>query len=966
MVAKREEDSQLEPLVEHILEALDQEAVPEGDAPTGQGLEGEADQELIEAAMAYRAAESALSAQTQVPSAFPPGTVLGDFAIEALLGAGGFGAVYRARQRSLGNREVALKVLPRTGRSREYEDRFRAEALAASSLHHPHLAEVYGFGAQDDYLYYAMRLVEGPTLREVLRRIAGQPDVLSASETRRRIVGRIAEVASALALVHDRGFAHRDVKPGNIMLTMDDPDAFPDCPAVLVDFGLVRPVDSKVRTRPGSRSGTPAYASPELLLGQPVDARSDVFSLGVTLHDLLSGREPQNRDQASAGLEPLRQLAPDIDRDLSAVVGMAADPDAGWRYRDARALHADLESWLAGAPVRARGLRPIERAWRWVRRHPRHVLRGAGLAAALLLVVTGTSWLGAKAARAAEARKAYHQASLLELGDALSAVPSLLAAPLLQEPHLVELHRQLGQEGGSDHPVVRIRELLVSGDMRGALRAAGDHLAEHGFSDAPAELLVEFLRQPLLSQGARPAELRNLAIAEVTTLFHKRPNAKRRDVIHSRPLRAAILGLWIQQQNGLTRIEQLRLLTALSGCGTSEEVGLVLQWVQGQAAACEEQRLGLSCAARIVWRAQACGEALEIRNQAWWPDFASYSRSLWEGHAVGRRPLREPLVRALTELSEALLFSQRRTGERSALQELLPRAYMQAMGAGPKPWSPVGEAPILLAAANDNELVDHMLLPWLDSVLERPESPCEPFNDWTWGRLTGALGRRSLAERVRKTLVLHRGEQAGEEFDNGHTAGRRAVAGMYPSDVAQRWPALVAGSTPRECPVTRRDEPPVEDLASTAIRVAEAQWIFGRNPIWLDGFAEAVRIRNASYGRTDHSYTSIHLRSPEASVIDLDLAVTTPLTAELLLGIVLQRETHRYLPFEGVAYLQIDVDGYQLSGGLHVGRSVLHTIRIEVPPELLTLGDHRINLRLGGQSTGSLRVFKVWLEPAGE
>ncbi|MEW6074588.1 MAG: serine/threonine-protein kinase [Planctomycetota bacterium] len=309
-----------------------------------------------------------------------PGERIGDFVLEEVLGEGGMGVVHRARQVSLGDRAVALKLLPLGGQTAARRERFRKEARAASSLSHPHLAAVHAFGEEGDLLYYAMRLVEGPTLHAVLERLAVREGAADAVRLRRLVVERIAEVADALALAHARGLVHRDVKPSNILLdgqgsTLEE---LLNRPAVLVDFGLAHETNGDWRTYSLVAGLTPAYASPEQRRGESVDSRSDVFALGATLHDLLAARPPDQRKPAATGLEPLREVVPGIDRDLAAIVAKAADPDPRWRYAGVGELRDDLRAWMEGRPVAARRLHPIEGAWRAIRRNPARAARRGG------------------------------------------------------------------------------------------------------------------------------------------------------------------------------------------------------------------------------------------------------------------------------------------------------------------------------------------------------------------------------------------------------------------------------------------------------------------------------------------------------------------------------------------------------------------------------------------------------------
>lgn len=325
-----------------------------------------------------------------------PETRLGDFVIEAEIGRGSMGTVYRARQCSLGGRLVALKVLPQVlvDRDPRFTARFRREALLASRIHHPHVAEVFDFDASGTAQWLAMRLVTGPTLHAELVRMASAPDVARRRDRPahvRRCAELARDMADALAAIHAQGLVHRDVKPANIMLRRDGPEPPADLAgqAILVDFGLLRPAGDGVLTGTRTLLLTPAYASPEARLGDPLDGRADVFSLGAAIHDLLALLPPDARPPASAGLPDIRHFNSAVDERLAAVLATATQRRAEHRYADGAALRDDLDRYLRGDPVKALPSTGIARFRLWARRNPRRAIRiGLTLIASIALVVT--------------------------------------------------------------------------------------------------------------------------------------------------------------------------------------------------------------------------------------------------------------------------------------------------------------------------------------------------------------------------------------------------------------------------------------------------------------------------------------------------------------------------------------------------------------------------------------------------
>jgi tetratricopeptide (TPR) repeat protein/serine/threonine protein kinase len=386
---------------------------------------------------------------------------LGDFLLVRELGRGGMGVVYEAVQRSL-NRRVALKVLPLAAAldARQLQ-RFKNEALAAASLHHEHIVPVYGVGCERGVHYYAMQLIEGHSLAAVLHALRNptQPDasVSTAASTAQaalstqrsssrtaafyRAAARLGvEAAEALDHAHQLGVVHRDIKPANLLL---------DTAGKLwvTDFGLARLGSDAGLTLTGDLLGTLRYMSPEQALAKRVviDHRTDVYSLGATLYEVLtlrpavagSDRQELLRQIAFEEPTPPRRLEKTIPAELETVVLKALEKNPADRYATAKELADDLRRFLADEPVRARRPSLVQQARKWGRRH-----RAAVWSAALItLILTAClGWvLGDRQARRVEAERGVEEAlvvaeTCLPLGN--SHNPELIAAARKAEAQL--------------------------------------------------------------------------------------------------------------------------------------------------------------------------------------------------------------------------------------------------------------------------------------------------------------------------------------------------------------------------------------------------------------------------------------------------------------------------------------------------------------------------------------------------
>ena len=261
------------------------------------------------------------------------GQILGGrYQIQSLIGQGGMASVYRAYDPNL-RRAVAIKVIhPHLSNNPEFFRRFEEEATAVAHLRHPNIVQMYDFNHDGDLYYMVMEFVMGETLQSRLKRLNDSKRRLSVKE----VITFSAEICDAAFYAHQRGMIHRDIKPANIMLDVNGR-------AILMDFGIARMVGASQHTATGAVLGTAMYMSPEQIQGIQTDARADIYSIGVTLFEMLSGKPPFEADSAMTlmmmhlndPVPDLLEMHPDTPPELIAITHKALAKNRDARYQSA-------------------------------------------------------------------------------------------------------------------------------------------------------------------------------------------------------------------------------------------------------------------------------------------------------------------------------------------------------------------------------------------------------------------------------------------------------------------------------------------------------------------------------------------------------------------------------------------------------------------------------------------------------
>ena len=464
---------------------------------------------------------AAAARRGRLPSGGDPLPRIPGYEMEAVLGRGGVGVVYKARHLKL-NRHIALKMLLSGAYADPHElARFTREAEAVASLRHAHIVQVYDIGELDGMPYFTMEYIEGGSLAQ---KLAGVPQPAACAAP------LMETLAAAVHVAHQGGIVHRDLKPSNILLLADGTPK-------ITDFGLARRmVGEAAVTQSGAHVGTPSYMAPEQALGNmnAIGPATDIYGLGAILYEMLTGRPPFRAETAS---ETERQLISEdpvspsrlnrkVPRDLETICLKCLSKDPLRRYSSAAALADDLRRFRQGMPIQARPMGWGARVLRWSRRNPAAAALVV-MALSLVGVAVGTGfWVQRQHAdaRAAEARQTQaveaslaHADELRKLGHWPEARAALYGAPnLLENSAPAELRGRLRRARADADMVLRLEDVRLRLSEGTSIQGRASPTADRLYAEAFGSCGIT----PMTSQtDAAAALVRGSDIRDILLVF---------------------------------------------------------------------------------------------------------------------------------------------------------------------------------------------------------------------------------------------------------------------------------------------------------------------------------------------------------------------------------------------------------------------------------------------------------------
>lgn len=870
-----------------------------------------------------------------------PGERIGAYEAGQFHAAGGSSQVYVAHRTDGTGGAVALKVMA-WRQSSSMHARFLREAAIARQVVHPNLARILESGEDDrrGLLYHAMVFVPGNSLGRLLEHFAAagqRPD----PHQRRLLVQRFRDAAAALSALHARGIVHRDVKPQNLVLEgADDGDL--ERPLVLVDLGLAREQQMSGLPHSTVQVSWP-YAAPEILLGWQATPRSDVFSLGVTMHDLFAGRRPHERGRShTAGLEPMRELLPQIDPDLAAIVDEACQSDAKLRYHDAGALVADLDAWSSGCAIAVRPRAWIARLRREVRRHPgRVVLRTSRVAILLLLLVAATIGVVHVARGIADGNAAERA---WQLGDFATCAATLQRVPAWTRAWFAT--PALGSQEGSAEAAVldEVRKASVGS----ASQLAAAWLDRDGLAAYPR--LVRFLALSVRRDSGEVLAERLRALQAVASLLYQRPCVDRADELAGSPLRQKLLQV-IGDQTDVS-LSAAWAAGALGGCGQAEDIGALVTYAE-------------QCA--------AAGSPIDIEGIRLVA--VSLDQIARRSHATADAPAHvAAMIDALRRVWRCISSVEGATLDVATLWIALDDWHLAAAclaRAADTEWPadaiPERVPPPLVRAAMRDQGFSGALrsagdwLPDLSRGHEPLPSAAEYQHCYGSGRLTGLFDDPDLTTSVRARLPDLASRHGLDEswcqdlFQRGHDHGRAELRGGRPDRAVESSARLGRAATRQ--PQPHEPVPFAHVKATAANSVAEAS--FQDRPAQASGALTSIESM-ATEWRQDSLHPHEHclnLGSAGRSEVRIGFRVPRRPQQGIILTLYLQRTWRDALPFGGSSGFEVLLDDAVAAAIPEI---------FSMSAELITLpvgrsdgGDHTLRIRLTGDATASLWLYSL-------
>jgi serine/threonine protein kinase len=476
---------------------------------------------LLGAAQSQASPASAPSAQQERDTAYRP-TVPG-YEILGVLGHGGMGVVYKARQVRL-NRIVALKMILAGAHAGPRElARFRTEAEAAARLQHAHIVQIHEVGEQNGSPYFSLEFMDGGSLAQKLN---------GAPQPPRQAVDLVETLARAIHTAHEQGIVHRDLKPANVLLTAD---GLPK----IADFGLAKRLNpesgapaQRDQTKSGDIMGTPSYMAPEQAAGKTkeIGPVTDVYALGAVLYEMLTGRPPFRAETpfdtmsqvVSEEPVPPTRLQPKVPRDVETICLKCLRKEPGKRYASALALADDLRRFLNHEPIQARPVGRVEKLWRWCQRNP-YVAGLSAIVVCLLLSVLLIATIATVSIAAARERQARAETARANAEAATSKQLADFLLGVFQSPDPFVLEG-LGLHAGNETSAAR--DLLDRAAERIEAEFQGPALTKASLLDCIGNIYQSLAfsdkAEPLLQ---RALEIRTRQLPEdhpdlATSLFH--------------------------------------------------------------------------------------------------------------------------------------------------------------------------------------------------------------------------------------------------------------------------------------------------------------------------------------------------------------------------------------------------------------------------------------------------------------